>query len=65
MQSSSGFSRYKTFAASIEAEDRDREITCYNAHIIPDNEPLALTNNNNSNLFTVEQSNHTPMLTVE
>jgi hypothetical protein len=63
MQSSSGFSRYKTFAANIEA--KDREITCFIAHIISDNEALAPTSNNNDNLFTVEESKHTPTLMGE
>jgi hypothetical protein len=45
MQSASGFSRYKAFAANMEAEDR--EITCFDAHIIPDDESVAPYTNNN------------------
>jgi hypothetical protein len=45
MQSASGFSRYKAFAANMEAEDR--EMTCFNAHIIPDDESVVPYGNNN------------------
>jgi hypothetical protein len=45
MKSSSG---YKLFAANIEA--KDSEITCFDAHIIPDDESLELTHNKDDNL---------------
>jgi hypothetical protein len=41
MQSASGFRKYQSFASNIELEDSG--ITCFDAHLIPDNESLALS----------------------
>jgi hypothetical protein len=60
MQSSSGFSKYKLFATKIDTEDS--EITCFDAHIIPDNESLALVNNNDDNLSDGKEENQTRVL---
>jgi GAG-pre-integrase domain len=46
MQSASGFSRYKAFAANVKT--KDREITCFDAHMIPDDESVGPHANNNN-----------------
>jgi hypothetical protein len=58
MKSSSG---YKLFAANIEA--KDTEITCFDAHIIPDDESLELTHNKDDNLSDGEEKNQNPSAT--
>jgi hypothetical protein len=51
MQSAPGYSRYKTFAANVEPEDE--EITCFDAHIIPDDESVGPHANNDNHKRTV------------
>jgi hypothetical protein len=54
MQSASGFCRYKSFASSIEADDR--EITCFDTHIIPDNKSLVPEHSKEDIIFTMDQN---------
>jgi hypothetical protein len=62
MQSASGFWRYKSFVSNIEA--KDREITCFDTHIIPDNESLALENSKEDNIFAEEARDQNPNATT-
>jgi hypothetical protein len=69
MQSTPGFSQIKSFRSNINTEDR--EITCFDAHTIPDNdsweinedlnkdEGNPIVNNRDQNLNT---TNNTPYL---
>jgi hypothetical protein len=53
MQSASGFRRYKSFAASIEA--RDTEITCFDARLMSDDKSLAPEHSEEDIIFTRDQ----------
>jgi hypothetical protein len=48
----------KSFAAKIYT--KDKQIACFNAHIIPDNESFAPVNNNKNNLSEAEERNQNP-----
>jgi hypothetical protein len=62
MQSSPCFSKYKSFAAKINTEDK--QIACFDVHIIPDDESIALVNNNKNNLSEAEEGNQNPSATT-
>jgi hypothetical protein len=62
MQSSPGFSKYKSFAAKINT--KDEKIACFDAHIVPDNESCAPVNNDKDNLSEAEEGNQNPSATT-
>jgi hypothetical protein len=62
MQSSPGFSKYKSFAAKINT--KDKQIACFDVHIIPDDESFAPVNNYKDNLSEAEEGNQIPSATT-
>jgi hypothetical protein len=61
-QSSPGVSKYKSFAAKINTEDK--QIACFDVHIISDNESFAPVNNDKDNLSEAEEGNQNPSATT-